>query len=54
MGSRNLRDEPHGRILYDTLIEETEDYAAWFESLRDRTTRMRIDIRIAKRNADGL
>jgi len=35
-------------------IEETEDYAAWFASLRDRTTRMRIDIRIAKRNADGL
>ncbi len=29
-------------------IEETEYYAAWFASLRDRTTRMRIDIRIRR------
>jgi len=29
-------------------IHQTEHYARWFESLRDRTTRARIDIRIRR------
>ena len=29
-------------------IRETEQYAAWFGGLRDRTTRARIDVRIRR------
>jgi putative addiction module killer protein len=90
MGSRSVRDEPHGRIPYDTLIDirirrlaygnagDVKPVGAGISELRldhgpgyrvyfirrapmwivllagsDKSTQER-DIRIAKRNADGL